>query len=234
MPKTIAFILLRLVATLLAITFLTFAMVALLPGDPVDTILGTGPRTPEQVATIRSDLNLDDPFLIRYVSWLGEALTGDLGDSYITDQPVSETISQRVPVTAQLAIMAILIAVLVAIPVGVLGAYKQSKWQDSTSSAAVQVALSIPNFIVGIFLIWLLAVQFNLLPASNWNRISDGIGANLQTALMPSLALALGTAAVFSRLVRSDMIGTLQEDFITMARAKGGPRFLSHQCDQRP
>lgn len=235
MPKTIAFILLRLVATLLAITFLTFAMVALLPGDPVDTILGTGPRTPEQVATIRSDLNLDDPFLIRYVSWLGDALTGDLGDSYITDQPVSETISQRVPVTAQLAIMAILIAVLVAIPVGVLGAYKQSKWQDSTSSAAVQVALSIPNFIVGIFLIWLLAVQFNLLPASNWNRISDGIGANLQTALMPSLALALGTAAVFSRLVRSDMIGTLQENFILSARAKGlSDRYILFRHALRP
>lgn len=235
MPKTIAFILLRLVATLLAITFLTFAMVALLPGDPVDTILGTGPRTPEQVATIRSDLNLDDPFLIRYVSWLGDALTGDLGDSYITDQPVSETISQRVPVTAQLAIMAILIAVLVAIPIGVLGAYKQSKWQDSTSSAAVQVALSIPNFIVGIFLIWLLAVQFNLLPASNWNRISDGIGANLQTALMPSLALALGTAAVFSRLVRSDMIGTLQENFILSARAKGlSDRYILFRHALRP
>lgn len=235
MPKTIAFILLRLIATLLAITFLTFAMVALLPGDPVDTILGTGPRTPEQVANIRSDLNLDDPFVIRYASWLGDALTGDLGDSYITDQPVAETISQRVPVTAQLAIMAILIAVMVAIPVGVLGAYKQSKWQDSTSSAAVQVALSIPNFIVGIFLIWLFAVQWNLLPASNWNRISDGIGANLQTALMPSLALALGTAAVFSRLVRSDMIGTLQENYILSARAKGlSDRYILFRHALRP
>ena len=136
MLKTIAFILLRLVATLLAITFLTFLMVALLPGDPVDTILGTGPREPEQVEQIRDDLNLDDPFLVRYFAWLGDAVTGDLGDSYITDQPVAETIQQRVPVTAQLAFMAIGIAVLVAVPLGVLGAYKQSKWQDSTTSAA--------------------------------------------------------------------------------------------------
>jgi len=235
MPKTIAFILLRLIATLLAITFLTFAMVALLPGDPVDTILGTGPRTDEQVSSIRGDLNLDDPFLIRYVSWLGDAVTGDLGDSYITDQPVAETISQRVPVTAQLAIMAILIAVAAAIPIGVLGAYKQSKWQDSTSSGAVQVALSIPNFIVGIFLIWLFAVQWNLLPASNWNRVSDGIGANLQSAIMPSLALALGTAAVFSRLVRSDMIGTLQENYILSARAKGlSDRYILFRHALRP
>lgn len=221
MLKTIAFILLRLVATLLAITFLTFLMVALLPGDPVDTILGTGPRTPEQVESIREDLNLDDPFLVRYFTWLGDAVTGDLGDSYITDQPVSDTIRQRVPVTAELAFMAIGIAVLVAIPVGVLGAYKQSKWQDSTTSAAAEVALSIPNFIFGIFLIWLFAVQWDLLPASNWNRLSDGIGANLQTSIMPALALALGTMAVFSRLIRSDMIATLREDYILSARAKG-------------
>jgi peptide/nickel transport system permease protein len=170
---------------------------------------------------IRADLNLDDPFLVRYFTWLGDAVTGDLGDSYVTDQPVADTISQRVPVTAQLAIMAILIAVVVAIPVGVLGAYKQSKWQDSTTSAAVQVALSIPNFIVGIFLIWLFAVQWDLLPASNWNRLSDGIGANLQTSILPAIALALGTMAVFSRLIRSDMIRTLQEDFILSARSKG-------------
>ncbi|HYN32875.1 MAG TPA: ABC transporter permease, partial [Ilumatobacteraceae bacterium] len=163
MVKTIAFILLRLIATLLAVTFLTFAMVALIPGDAVDAILGTGPREPGVEEQIREDLNLDDPFLVRYFSWLGDAVTGDLGDSYVTDQPVRDTISQRVPVTAQLAIMAVLIAVIVAIPIGVLGAYKQSKWQDSVTSAGVQVALSIPNFIVGIFLIWLLAVQWDLL-----------------------------------------------------------------------
>ena len=235
MLKTIAFILLRLVATLLAITFLTFLMVALLPGDPVDTILGTGPRTPEQVESIREDLNLDDPFLVRYFTWLGDAVTGDLGDSYITDQPVSDTIRQRVPVTAQLAFMAIGIAVLVAIPVGVLGAYKQSKWQDSTTSAAAQVALSIPNFIFGIFLIWLFAVQWDLLPASNWNRLSDGIGANLQTSIMPALALALGTMAVFSRLIRSDMIATLREDYILSARAKGlSDRYILFRHALRP
>lgn len=235
MVKTIAFILLRLIATLLAVTFLTFAMVALIPGDVVDTILGTGPREPGVEEQIRSDLNLDDPFLVRYFAWLGDAVTGDLGDSYVTDQPVADTISQRVPVTAQLAIMAILIAVLVAIPIGVLGAYKQSKWQDSTTSAAVQVALSIPNFIVGIFLIWLFAVQWDLLPASNWSRLSDGIGANLRTSIMPAIALALGTMAVFSRLIRSDMIRTLQEDFILSARSKGlSDRYILFRHALRP
>jgi peptide/nickel transport system permease protein len=221
MVKTIAFILLRLIATLLAVTFLTFLMVALLPGDPVDTILGTGPRAPGVEEQIRADLNLDDPFIVRYVAWLGDAVTGDLGDSYITDQPVSDTISQRVPVTAQLALMAIVIAVVVAIPIGVLGAYKQAQWQDTASSAGVQVALSIPNFIVGIFLIWLFAVKLNLFPASNWSRLSDGVVDNFKSSIMPALALALGTMALFSRLIRSDMIATLKEDYILSARAKG-------------
>ena len=235
MLKTIAFILLRLIATLLAITFLTFLMVALLPGDPVDTILGTAPRTEEQVASIRDDLNLDDPLLVRYVAWLGAAVTGDLGDSYITDQPVRDTIQSRVPVTAQLAFMAIGIAVLVAVPLGVLGAYKQSKWQDTSSSAFAQVALSIPNFIVGIGLIWLFAVRWNLLPASNWNRLSDGVVDNLKTSIMPAVALALATMAVFSRLIRSDMIATLQEDFILSARSKGlSDRYILFRHALRP
>jgi len=221
MAKTIAFVLLRLIATLFAVTFLTFLMVALLPGDPVDTILGTGPRAPGIEEQIREDLNLDDPFLVRYVAWLGNAVTGDLGQSYITDQPVSDTISQRLPVTAQLAFMSIFLAVVVAVPVGVLGAYKQGKWQDSITSAGVQVALSIPNFIFGIFLIWLFAVQLNWLPASNWNRLSEGVADNLRTSILPAVSLALAQMALFSRLVRSDMIATLRENYILSARAKG-------------
>jgi len=205
----------------LAVTFLTFAMVALLPGDPVDTILGTGPRDPGVEEQIREDLNLDDPFLVRYFTWLGNALTGDLGQSYITDQPVSDTIQNRLPITIQLAVMSIVLAVVVAIPVGVLGAYKQGKMADTTSSALVQVALSLPNFIFGIFLIWLFAVTLGWLPASNWNRISEGLWPNLQTSILPAIALALAQMAVFSRLIRSDMIATLQENYILSARAKG-------------
>ncbi|MGB1785551.1 MAG: ABC transporter permease, partial [Ilumatobacteraceae bacterium] len=138
MGKVIATRLARLVATLLAVTFLTFSMTALLPGDPVNAILGVDAvRDPEVVAKIRADLGLDDPFLNRYVNWLGNAATGDLGQSYITDQEVMTTISQRLPVTAQLAFMAILMAVILAIPIGMLGAYKQGKWQDATTSAGV-------------------------------------------------------------------------------------------------
>lgn len=235
MAKTIAFVLLRLIATLFAVTFLTFLMVALLPGDPVDTILGTGPRAPGIEEQIREDLNLDDPFIVRYFAWLGDAITGDLGTSYVTDQPVSDTIQSRLPVTAQLAFMSIFIAVVVAIPVGVLGAYKQGKWADTTTSAAVQVALSIPNFVFGIFLIWLFAVQLGWLPASNWSRLSDGVGANMKTAILPALALALAQMALFSRLVRSDMMATLRENYILSARAKGlSDRYILFRHALRP
>jgi peptide/nickel transport system permease protein len=235
MAKTIAFVLLRLIATLFAVTFLTFAMVALLPGDPVDTILGTGPRAPGVEEQIREDLNLDDPFFVRYFAWLGAAVTGDLGTSYITDQPVAETISQRLPVTAQLAFMSIFISVIVAIPVGILGAYKQGRWPDTVTSAGVQVALSIPNFIFGIFLIWLFAVQLNWLPASNWNRFSDGIFDNMKTSILPAISLALAQMALFSRLVRSDMMATLRENYILSARAKGlSDRYILFRHALRP
>jgi len=237
MAKMLISRLLRLLATLFAVTFLTFLMVSLLPGDPVDAILGQTERTPEIEAEIRSELNLDDPFFQRYLSWLGNAVTGDLGESYINrGQTVAGEISARLPVTGQLALMAIVMAVIVAVPVGILGAYRQGRWQDTTTSAAAQVALSVPNFITGIFLIYFFSVQLEWLPASNWSRISDkGLVENLKTAIMPATALALTQMAIFSRLVRSDMIGTLQQDFILAARAKGlSDRFILFRHALRP
>ena len=222
MGRVLAIRLGRLIATLFAVTFLSFIMTSLLPGDPAVAVLGQDAiQNQELLEEVREDLGLNDPIPVRYVNWLGDALRGDLGQSYQTDQQVSDIIRSRVSVTAQLAIMAILLAVLLAIPLGVIGAYREGRWQDTTSSAAVQVALSVPNFIIGVFLIWLFAVQLKWLPASNWNRISDGIGANLKTAILPATALAMTQMAIFSRLVRSDMIATLRENFILAARAKG-------------
>jgi peptide/nickel transport system permease protein len=238
MRQVIVSRLLRLVGTLLAVTFLTFSLTSFLPGDPVNAILGvTSNQDPEIVAKIRDDLGLDDPFLVRYGHWLGDAVRGDLGESYINrGQSVSDTIKDRIPVTAQLAFMAILIAVILAVPIGIIGAYKQGKWPDSVSSAGVQVALSIPNFIMGIFLIWLFAVQLQWLPSSNWNRISDkGLVENLKTAIMPASALAMTQMAIFSRLVRADMVATLQENYILAAKAKGlNDRYILARHALRP
>jgi len=214
----------RLIATLFVVTFLSFIMTSLLPGDPAVAVLGQdGVQNEELLEKVREDLGLNDPLPVRYGKWVTNAIQGDLGESYINrGQEVSQVIRDRVPVTAQLAAMAIFFAVVLAIPIGILGAYKQGRWPDKASSAGVQVALSVPNFITGIFLIWFLAVKLDLLPASNWNRMSDkGLWANLQTAIMPAMALCLSSMAAFSRLVRSDMIATLRENYVLAARAKG-------------
>lgn len=236
MAKVIGTRLVRLFLTLLAVTFLTFSMLSFLPSDPVTAILGTGPRDPQVEADLREELGLDDPFLVRYGNWLGDALQGDLGESYINrGTKVSDIIADRLPVTAQLAIMAIVIALILAVPIGVIGAYRQGRWPDTVSSAGVQVALSVPNFIVGIFLIWLFAVQLQWLPSSNWNRLSNGLGDNLRTAILPAAALAMTQMAIFSRLVRADMVATLKENYILAAKSKGlSDRFILFRHALRP
>lgn len=223
MAKTIGIRLLRLVATLLVVSFLTFSLTLFLPGDPINAILPpTAQRTPEVVAEIREEFRLDDPFLVRYGDWLGKAVRGDLGQSYLTNQPVTTTIKEKLPITAELAFLAILMAVVFAVPLGILGAYRQGKAVDQITSGGVQLSLSFAPFVVGIFLIWIFAIKANLLPATGWARISDkGIVENLKGAFLPALALALGQMAFFSRIVRADMIATLQENFILSAKAKG-------------
>jgi peptide/nickel transport system permease protein len=236
MGKVILTRLARLLATLLAVTFLTFLLVALLPGDPVDTILGQVERTPEIEERIRSDLNLDDPFFARYFQWLGDAAQGDLGESYINSgTTVSSIIQDRIPITAQLSLMAITFALVLAIPIGITGAYKQGRWQDSTTSAGVQVALSIPNFVIGIFLVWIFSVKLGWLPATGWTRFSKDYWGNLKGALLPASALAMTQMAIFSRLIRADMIATLQENYILAARSKGlSDRFILARHALRP
>lgn len=228
--------LLRLLATLFAVSILTFVMINFLPGDPVDTLLGARTdRTPELEARMRADLNLDDPMPVRYVRWLGDAVTGDLGRSYIGDQEVSDIIKDRLPVTGQLAVMAIILAVLLAIPLGVIGAYRQGRWQDSAASGTAQFALSVPNFVIGIFLQYLFAVQLGLLDNTGWSRLSNGVWDNLTHAILPASALAMTQMAIFSRLIRADMIATLQENYILAARAKGmSDRFVLLRHALRP
>lgn len=239
MLKMLALRVARLIATLLAVSIITFAMTLLLPGDPINAILPpTAERDPQVMAEIREEYGLDDPLVVRYKDWLSDAVIHrDLGTSYVTrGQTVSGQIKNRVPVTGQLAVMAIIIALVLAIPIGVLGAYRQGKWDDQLSSAGMQVALSIPNFIAAIMLGWLFAIKLDLLPNTGWSRIGkDGVWANLQRSILPATALALTQMAIFSRLIRSDMIATLQENYILSARAKGLPdRFVLFRHALRP
>ena len=213
----------RLIATLFVVSLLTFLLVEQLPGDPILAILPPEALDDlENIERIRKELKLDDSVFTRYARWVGDALQGDLGKSYITDQPVAEAIKDRIPVTIELALLATIIAALFAIPIGALAAYREGGYLDRITSALTTAALSIPGFLAGIFFIWLFTLKFNWLPSTGWNRLSEkGLLANLQTAILPASALALAPLAINARLIRADMIGTLKEDYILSARAKG-------------
>jgi peptide/nickel transport system permease protein len=210
-----------LLATLLAVSFLLFLTTSLLPGDPALQILGPENATPEAIAAVRSELGLDDPLPVRYVEWLGNVITGDFGRSYRTNEPVSEAIIDRLPVTAEIGILAVIIALAVAIPVGILAAYRAGTRTDKFITTTSFGLLSVPNFLVAILLIFIFAVWLGVLPATGWVPFTENPAQNLRSALLPALSLAVGEMAVYTRLLRTDMIGTLQQDFVTMARVKG-------------
>ncbi len=223
MAKVLAIRMVRLIATLFVVSILTFLLVEQLPGDPILAILPPEALDDlENIERIRKELKLDDSVFTRYARWVGDAIQGDLGKSFITDQPVAEAIKDRIPVTMELALLATIIAALFAIPIGAIAAYREGGYFDRITSALTTAALSIPGFLVGIFFIWLFTLKFNWLPSTGWNRLSEkGLLANLQTAILPASALALAPLAINARLIRADMIGTLKEDYILSARAKG-------------
>ncbi|HET6953752.1 MAG TPA: ABC transporter permease [Acidimicrobiales bacterium] len=212
------------VATLLIVSFLTFLLTSLLPGDPAVQILGAeGAADPQALATVREDLRLDDPIPVRYADWLGDAVTGDFGRSYRTGQPVAEAIGERLPVTLEVGTLAIVIALTVSIPLGTWSAFRAGGATDRIITGTSFGLLAVPAFMMAIMLILVFAVTLQWLPATGWVRLSENPIDNLRTAILPALSLAVGELAVYTRLLRADMISTLQQDSITMARAKGIP-----------
>jgi peptide/nickel transport system permease protein len=212
------------VATLLIVSFLTFLLTSLLPGDPAIQILGADSATDEDsLEVVRQELRLDDPLYERYGAWLGNVATGDLGRSFRTDQNVREAIAERMPVTIEVGGLAVLIALVFAIPLGTLSAFRAGGRADRIVTGASFGLLALPPFMVAILLILIFAVTLGWLPATGWVRFTTDPLENLRHAILPALSLAIGEMAVYTRLLRADMITTLQQDSITMARAKGIP-----------
>ena len=228
--------LVRLVATILVVSFVTFMMVNLLPGDPINALVPPESQNDQEfVEQLREEFGLNDPMMVRYANWLGDAVTGDLGKSVITSQPVAGEIWRRLPITAELALVSIGFSLFIAIPLGTLSAYKQGKRVDQSISAAAQVSLSIPNFVLGLLLIYVFAMRLQWLPATGWTRLTESVSGNIKSVILPALSLALAEVAVYTRVVRSDMISTLQEDYILSARAKGlKDRFILFRHALRP
>lgn len=214
-----------LIPTVLAVSLLTFLLLVALEkkGNPAILVLGPQGADPEAVAQVEEDLRLNDPLAVRYASWLGDAATGDLGYSYLRRQSVSDAIVERLPVTLEIGGLALVFALLMAIPFGVFSAYRANSTADKAITTSTFGLLAVPTFVMALLLIYLFAVKLDVLPSSGWTRFTDNPSKNLQGAILPALSLGLAEFAVYSRLLRTDMISTLQQDFITMAKAKGLP-----------
>lgn len=206
--------------TLLIVSMLVFGLQMLLPGDPVLAMAGEE-RDPETLARIREQLHLDDPVPVQYLRWLGGVVTGDLGTSLRTGEPVSQLIVQKLPVTIQLAVMSMIFAVLIGIPAGIIAAVRKGSVTDWLANFVALSGLSIPNFWLGIMLILLVSVNLGWLPASGYESIFVDPVRSLQTMIMPAFVLGTGLAATLMRHTRSSMLGVLSADYIRTARAKG-------------
>lgn len=211
---------LTLIAIVFAATALTFAVTEILPGDAAVAILGDT-ATEAEIQSLRQELGLERPLVVRYADWLGNAMTGDLGRSYRTRESIAVMIGQRLPVTIELIILTQIIALGLAVPAGIIAAYRNRSGIDHALGSVSIGLLSTPAFVIGIGLIYTLSVALGWFPASGYVRPSDGILDNLHSMILPALTLALAEFPVYMRLLRADMIATLQQDFILVARAKG-------------
>lgn len=211
----------QLVPVLVGVSFLTFLLLNLLPGNVAVAILGDN-ATPDSIALLKRQLHLDQPLLSRYGTWLWQALHGNLGNSLATQQSVVSTIWQRVPVSLEVLVVALAIALGLAVPVGALAARYRDRIPDRVVGLWAFCGLSVPPFLLGLLLILVFAVRLRWFPATGFVHLSAGVGSSLRSAVLPAATLGFGAFAVYVRLLRSEMIGQLDgEDYVVTARAKG-------------
>jgi peptide/nickel transport system permease protein len=206
--------------TLFLITVIVFAGVRMIPGDPARVMAGTEADA-AGLEEVRQKYGLRDPLPVQYVKWAGRALRGDLGESIRTKEPVLRLIGQKLPITLQLAAYSLVIALLIAIPAGVLAAVRRNTAWDYLASGVSLCGVSIPNFWLGIMLILLLSVRLQWLPASGFVSPFEDLWGNTQRLLMPAVVLGAALAAVLMRQTRNSMIEVLSADYIRTAYAKG-------------
>ncbi|NLG99588.1 MAG: ABC transporter permease [Chloroflexi bacterium] len=228
----------------IGVAVIVFLFMRLMPGDPVDIMMGQGGAVSAgEAARLREEFNLDKPLHVQLGIFLSDLLRGDLGYSYIQKRPVVSLISERLPATIELALGALIVGLAVAVPVGIISAVKQNSWIDRLSMAGAFLGISMPGFWLGIVLLLLFSVSLNLLPVQG--RLSQTVSlqnitgfyvldslltgnwaalrSSLRHLVLPSITLGLPMAAVVARVLRSSMLETLRTDYVTLARAKGAP-----------
>jgi len=208
------------IPVLLLVTILIFSLIHLTPGDPALLILGQE-ASPEALSSLRAKLGLDQPLYMQYLSWIGDVLKGDLGESVRDNRSVGKTILRKLPATMELALLGILISIIIAIPAGIISAVKKGSVFDYSSTLVALGGISMPSFWVGILLVYLFAVKFNILPPSGYVSPWEDLSQNLKLMILPSISLGIRMAAVTMRMMRSNLLETLQKDYIKTAHAKG-------------
>ncbi len=217
------FILRRLLSsipTLILVSLFVFTLQKLLPGDPVLAMAGEE-RDPAVMEYLRDKYRLDDPIPLQYLNWVGNVLTGDLGTSLRTEQPVTTLLASKLPVTIEIAILALLIALLIGIPTGIISAVRKGTAVDYGANVVALSGISIPHFWLGILLIMVFAVKLQWLPASGFVPMGEDFGQNLKTLILPALVLGAGLSGILMRHTRSAMLEVLRADYVRTARAKG-------------
>jgi peptide/nickel transport system permease protein len=219
----VSYILRRVLATvpvMAIVALFVFSLLYIAPGDPAAIIAGDQ-ASPGDIERIRQGLGLDRPFLVQFGSWLWRILHGDLGTSIFTNLPVSSLIAQRIEPTLSLMVLTLVLTIVVAVPLGVLAAWKAGSWVDRTIMAFAVFAFSLPVFVVGYVLAYVFALQFEWLPVQGYTPLAEGFWPWLQNLILPAMALGSVYIALIARITRASMLEVLQQDYIRTARAKG-------------
>ena len=210
------------IPTLLGISILVFGAMRQIPGDFVDVLIGVGPDVSEQQREdIARSYGLDKPLPVQYVLWLGNVLQGDMGTSLRSGKPVASEIINRLPVTLELAGLATVASLVLAIPAGIVSALRRGRMSDSVLRLVALVGLSVPNFLIATMLVLFVSTKWSFFPTTGFVPITEGIGANLKSLALPTLALGALLAASVMRMTRSSVLEELGKEYLTVARAKG-------------
>ncbi len=208
------------IPVMLVVAFFVFSLLYIAPGDPAAIIAGDQ-ASPEDVERIRASLGLDRPFVVRFGEWLWQIMHGDLGTSIFTNLPVSHMIAQRIEPTLSLMVLTITFSIVVAIPLGVLAAWKHGSWIDRGVMMLAVFGFSVPVFVIGYVLAYIFALQLDWLPVQGFSPISDGLWQFLRHMILPTVALGLVFVALLARITRATMLEVLSQDYVRTAKAKG-------------
>jgi peptide/nickel transport system permease protein len=211
---------LAMVPVMFLVSLIVFLIIHLTPGDPAIVMLGEE-ANPQTLAALRHELGLDQPIIVQYGVWVAKVLSGDLGRSIRTNQPVTEAIAQRLPTTIELTLLAMLVSLCIAIPTGIISATQRNSASDLIVTTLALIGVSMPNFFLAILLIFIFALNLRWLPPIGFTPITKDLVANVQGMILPAITLGAATAAVVARLTRSSLLEVLGQEYIRTARAKG-------------